>query len=43
MMQATVGMYGELKGIAGKSFKEIERLEMKALEAPVLSNKRNAG
>jgi len=42
-MQATIGMYGKLKGIAGKSFKEIERLEMKASEAPIRSNKRNAG
>ncbi len=35
VMQATVGMYGDLQGIAGKSLKEIEGLEMKALEAPV--------
>lgn len=34
VMQATVGMYGDLQGIAGKSLKEIEGLEMKALEAP---------
>jgi hypothetical protein len=36
VMQATVGMYGDLQGIAGKSLKEIEGLEMKALEAPEL-------
>lgn len=34
VMQATVGMYGDLQGIAGKSLQEIEGLEMKALEAP---------
>ena len=31
VMQATVGMYGDLQGIAGKSLKEIEGLDMKAL------------
>lgn len=34
VMQSTVGMYGDLQGIAGKSLQEIEGLEMKALEAP---------
>ena len=33
VMQSTVGMYGDLQGIAGKSLQEIEGLEMKALEA----------
>jgi hypothetical protein len=33
VMQSTVGMYGDLQGIAGKSLSEIEGLEMKALEA----------
>ena len=33
VMGATVGMYGDLQGIAGKSLQEIEGLEMKALEA----------
>ena len=33
--QATVGMYGDLQGIAGKTLQEIEGLEMMALEAPV--------
>jgi hypothetical protein len=33
VMQSTVGMYGDLQGIAGKTIQEIERLEMKALEA----------
>jgi hypothetical protein len=31
VMQATVGMYGDLQGIAGKTLQEIEGLEMKAL------------
>jgi hypothetical protein len=35
VLQATVGMYGDLQGIAGKTLQEIEGLEMKALEAPV--------
>jgi hypothetical protein len=34
VMQATVGMYGDLQGIAGKSLPEIEVLEMEALAAP---------
>jgi hypothetical protein len=33
VLQATVGMYGDLQGIAGKTLQEIEGLEMKALEA----------
>ncbi len=31
VMQSTVGMYGDLQGIAGKTLQEIEGLEMKAL------------
>ena len=31
VMQGTVGMYGDLQGIAGKTLQEIEGLEMKAL------------
>lgn len=34
VMGATVGMYGDLQGIAGKSLQEIEGLDLKALEAP---------
>lgn len=34
VMQGTVGMYGDLQGIAGKTLQEIEGLEMRALEAP---------
>jgi len=33
MMQATVGMYGDLQGIAGKTLQEIEGLDLQALEA----------
>ena len=33
VMQATVGMYGDLQGIAGKSLQEIEGLELGALES----------
>lgn len=33
VMQSTVGMYGDLQGIAGQSLQEIEGLEMKVLEA----------
>lgn len=34
VMHATVGMYGDMQGIAGKTLQEIEGLEMKALETP---------
>lgn len=34
VMQSTVGMYGDLQGIAGKSLQEIEGLEMRALSIP---------
>lgn len=34
VMQATVGMYGDLQGIAGKTLQEIEGLSFKALDAP---------
>jgi len=32
-MGATVGMYGDLQAIAGKSLQEIEGLELKTLES----------
>ncbi len=35
VMQSTVGMYGDLQGIAGKTIQEIEGLEMKMLEKEV--------
>ena len=34
VMGATVGMYGDLQGIAGKSLQEIEGLELRALTSP---------
>ena len=34
VMGATVGMYGDLQGIAGKSLQEIEGLELDSLPAP---------
>jgi hypothetical protein len=34
VMQATVGMYGDLQGIAGKTLQEIEGLSFRALESP---------
>ncbi len=34
VLEATVGMYGELQGIAGKSLKEIEGLDIGALALP---------
>src|SRR3990170_3471069 len=42
VMGATVGMYGDLQGIAGKSLQEIEGLSLQALEAPVASNRNTA-
>ena len=39
VMQATVGMYGDLQGIAGKSLQEIEGISLKALEAPTEADK----
>lgn len=34
VMGATVGMYGDLQGITGKSLQEIEGLELPAIEGP---------
>ena len=34
VMGATVGMYGDLQGIAGKSLQEIEGLELSTLDSP---------
>lgn len=39
VMQATVGMYGDLQGIAGKTLQEIEGLELRALEPPEVEDK----
>ena len=41
VMQATVGMYGDLQGIAGKTLQEIEGLELKALDAPMAEGQEN--
>ncbi len=37
VMQATVGMYGDLQGIAGKTLQEVEGLELQALDVPPAS------
>ena len=34
VMQATVGMYGDLQGIAGKTLQEIDGLELRSLSGP---------
>lgn len=34
VMDGSVGLYGDLQGIAGKTLQEIEGLELPALEAP---------
>jgi len=34
VIESTVGMYGDLQGIAGKAFQEIEGLEIELLEGP---------
>ena len=34
VVEATTGMYGELQGIAGRSLKEIEGLDLKPLGLP---------
>jgi hypothetical protein len=38
LMGSTVGLYGDLQGIAGRSLEEIEGLSVLALEAPEASN-----
>jgi hypothetical protein len=38
VMQATVGMYGDLQGIAGKTMQEIEGLELEEAEVPVAAS-----
>ena len=43
VMQATVGMYGDLQGIAGKSLKEIEGLEFLALQEPLFPEQESQG
>lgn len=36
VMKATIGMYGDMQGIAGKTLQEIEGLELRALAAPTM-------
>lgn len=43
VMQSTVGMYGDLQGIAGKTLQEIEGLEMKALDSPASGEEKISG
>ncbi|MGB0911599.1 MAG: DUF2130 domain-containing protein [Nitrospirales bacterium] len=43
VMQSTVGMYGDLQGIAGKTLQEIEGLELKSLDAPKNEGKDTTG
>ena len=38
VMAGTIGMYGDLQGMAGKSLQEIEGLELRALEFDFDSN-----
>lgn len=42
VMQATVGMYGDLQGIAGKTLQEIEGLELRALDAPTVEGEESS-
>ena len=42
VMVATVGMFGDLQGIAGKSFQEIEGLDLAALPGPTTSTETEA-
>jgi hypothetical protein len=34
VIESTVGMYGDLQGIAGRSLQEIEGLDLKLLDGP---------
>jgi len=43
VMEATVGMYGDLQGIAGKSLQEIEGLDLVALAAPGIQREGESG
>ena len=36
MMKSTVGMYGDLQGIAGKSLQEIEGMDFDDAQLPLL-------
>ena len=43
VMQATVGRYGDFQGIAGKMLQEIEGLELRTLEAPIVEDESSIG
>ena len=43
VMHATVGMYGDFQGIAGKTLQEIEGLELRALDAPMVEDEESIG
>jgi hypothetical protein len=43
VMQATVGMYGDLQGIAGKSLQEVAGLEFLALQEPLFPEQESDG
>ncbi len=36
VLEATVGLWGDLQGIAGKSLAEIEGLDLKLLDSPLI-------
>jgi hypothetical protein len=38
VVESTAGMYGDLQGIAGRTFQEIEGLTMPLLDAPTTNN-----
>ena len=37
VIEATAGMYGDLQGIAGRTFQEIDGLEVPLLDAPAMA------
>jgi hypothetical protein len=43
VVESTTGMYGDLQGIAGKTFHEIEGLRIPLLEAPMIVRSPHAG
>lgn len=43
VMRGTVGMYGDLQGIAGKTIQEIEGLELRALNPPGTAGEESIG
>ena len=38
VIESTVGMYGDLQGIAGKTLQEIEGLDLQLLDSPKLDS-----